>query len=39
MDQVLQIRGVHFKVHWTLTKVSAPFEAEWQGRGPAHVES
>ncbi len=35
MDQVLQIRGVHFRVHWTLAKVKAPFEAEWQGRGPA----
>jgi carbon monoxide dehydrogenase subunit G len=35
MDQVLQIRGVHFKVHWRLTQVNAPFEAEWQGRGPA----
>jgi hypothetical protein len=35
MDQVLQIRGVHFKVHWTLAKVNAPYEAEWEGRGPA----
>lgn len=35
MDQVLQIHGVPFKVHWTLARVNAPFEAEWQGRGPA----
>jgi len=35
MDQVLTLHGVHFKVHWTLTKVEPPREAEWQGRGPA----
>ena len=35
MDQVLHIRGVSFKVHWTLECAIAPREAEWQGRGPA----
>jgi uncharacterized membrane protein len=35
MDQVLQIHGVPFKVHWTLATVDPPREAEWQGRGPA----
>lgn len=35
MDQVLHMRGMSFKVHWTLTSVNAPHEAEWQGRGPA----
>ncbi|MDQ2759214.1 MAG: SRPBCC family protein [Actinomycetota bacterium] len=35
MDQVLQIRGVSFRVHWTLIEVSAPHNAEWEGRGPA----
>jgi carbon monoxide dehydrogenase subunit G len=35
MEQVLHIRGVSFKVHWKLVAVSAPHEAEWQGRGPA----
>jgi len=35
MDQVLSIHGVPFKVHWTLAQVNAPYEAEWQGRGPA----
>jgi uncharacterized protein YndB with AHSA1/START domain len=36
MDQVLQIRGVSFRVHWTLTDVREPRHAEWEGRGPAH---
>lgn len=35
MDQVLQILGVPFKVHWTLETVVAPRLAEWHGRGPA----
>jgi uncharacterized protein YndB with AHSA1/START domain len=36
MDQVLHIRGVSFHVHWTLTDVSSPQHAEWEGQGPAH---
>jgi carbon monoxide dehydrogenase subunit G len=36
MDQVLHMRGVSFNVHWTLTDMSAPRHAEWEGRGPAH---
>ena len=36
MDQVLHIRGVSFRVHWTLVDVSAPNVAEWEGHGPAH---
>ncbi|HET9719959.1 MAG TPA: SRPBCC family protein [Solirubrobacteraceae bacterium] len=35
MDQVLCMRGVNFKVHWTLVDVRRPQEAEWEGRGPA----
>jgi uncharacterized membrane protein len=35
MDQVLCMRGVNFKVHWTLSDVRRPREAEWEGRGPA----
>lgn len=35
MDQVLHMRGVSFKVHWTLAGVDPPHRAEWQGRGPA----
>jgi uncharacterized protein YndB with AHSA1/START domain len=35
MDQMLHIRGMPFKVHWTLESVRAPKEAEWHGRGPA----
>lgn len=36
MDQALHIRGVSFNVHWTLTDVSSPNHAEWEGQGPAH---
>jgi uncharacterized membrane protein len=36
MDQVLHMRGVSFRVHWTLEDVSAPNLAQWEGRGPAH---
>jgi uncharacterized protein YndB with AHSA1/START domain len=36
MDQVLHMHGVSFKVHWTLVDVRAPYEARWEGRGPAH---
>ena len=35
MDQTLHLRGVNFKVHWTLVEVTRPHEAEWEGRGPA----
>ena len=34
MDQVLHLRGVSFKVHWTLESVRKGREAEWHGRGP-----
>jgi uncharacterized protein YndB with AHSA1/START domain len=36
MDQGLSIRGLTFHVRWTLTDMSAPNVAEWEGRGPAH---
>jgi uncharacterized protein YndB with AHSA1/START domain len=36
MDQVLHMRGVSFRVHWTLADVREPRHAEWEGRGPAH---
>jgi uncharacterized protein YndB with AHSA1/START domain len=35
MDQVLSLRGVSFKVHWTLQRVVPQRRAEWIGRGPA----
>ncbi len=35
MDQTLALRGVPFKVAWTLVEVRAPFFARWEGRGPA----
>jgi uncharacterized protein YndB with AHSA1/START domain len=36
MDQVLHMRGVSFRVHWTLADVSEPNRAEWEGQGPAY---
>jgi uncharacterized membrane protein len=39
MDQVLHMRGVSFRVHWTLVDVHEPDHAEWEGRGPAHSEA
>jgi uncharacterized protein YndB with AHSA1/START domain len=36
MTQVLHIRGVSFRVQWTLTDVKPPNHAEWEGQGPAH---
>jgi len=36
MDQALHIRGVSFHVHWTVTDISSPNVAEWEGQGPAH---
>jgi uncharacterized protein YndB with AHSA1/START domain len=35
MDQVLYLRGVSFRVHWTLVEVNEPTDAEWAGVGPA----
>jgi uncharacterized protein YndB with AHSA1/START domain len=35
MDQVLHMRGVSFRVHWTLADVTEPHRATWEGHGPA----
>ena len=35
MDQSIHMRGVTFKVHWTLEEVTPPRVAVWGGRGPA----
>jgi uncharacterized protein YndB with AHSA1/START domain len=35
MEQTLCLRGVNFKVHWTLAEADAPRFAVWEGRGPA----
>ncbi len=35
MEQMLQIRGVSFKVKWKLATVQAPRHAQWDGAGPA----
>ena len=35
MRQTLRMHGVSFHVNWTLENVTAPHEADWEGRGPA----
>ena len=35
MDQTLCIRGIAFKVRWTLKYLEEPSYARWEGRGPA----
>ena len=39
MEQLLHLRGVTFRVHWTLVDINAPNHAEWEGQGPAHSEA
>jgi len=36
MEQTLCLRGVNFKVKWTLTECEPGRSATWEGRGPAH---
>lgn len=39
MDQTLCIRGISFKVHWTLKYLEAPEYARWEGNGPARSKA
>jgi uncharacterized membrane protein len=39
MDQVLHMRGVSFRVHWTVVDITPPHYVEWEGRGPAHSKA
>jgi uncharacterized protein YndB with AHSA1/START domain len=36
MDQTMHVRGLTFRVHWTLMAIDSPYHAEWEGGGPAH---
>lgn len=36
MEQTMHMRGLNFRVHWTLIDLNPPMHAEWDGRGPAH---
>jgi uncharacterized membrane protein len=36
MDQAMHVRGLTFRVHWTVVSLSSPERAEWEGTGPAH---
>ena|SRR5947209_5812791 len=35
MDQSMHVRGLTFRVHWTLMAIDSPRRAEWEGGGPA----
>jgi uncharacterized protein YndB with AHSA1/START domain len=39
MDQAMSVRGITFRVHWRLATVHAPYEACWEGGGPAHSDA
>ena len=39
MDQTLHLRGVRFKVRWTLEDVREPNYARWVGAGPARSQA
>lgn len=39
MDQSMAVRGVTFRVHWTLVEVNPPTDAKWEGIGPAHSQA
>ncbi len=39
MDQRLHLRGVTFKVEWTLQQVEPPYFARWEGHGPARARA
>jgi carbon monoxide dehydrogenase subunit G len=39
MDQTLCIRGISFRVHWTLKQLEPPHFARWEGRGPARSKA
>lgn len=36
MSQAIHVRGLTFKVHWTLEAIDKPHLAAWEGIGPAH---
>jgi uncharacterized protein YndB with AHSA1/START domain len=37
--QTLHLRGVNFKVHWTVEELNEPKSAVWEGRGPARSKA
>jgi len=39
LEQTLSLRGVNFKVHWTVEEADAPRHAVWEGRGPARSKA
>jgi len=36
LDQTMQLRGITFRVHWTVVAMASPHRAQWEGSGPAH---
>jgi len=39
MSQTLHLRGMPFKVQWTLEDLDAPHYARWEGSGPARAKA
>ena len=39
MSQTLHLRGVPFRVQWTLEELDAPHYARWEGSGPARAKA
>ena len=39
MSQTLHLRGMPFRVHWTLEELDAPRYARWEGAGPARAKA
>ncbi len=39
MSQTLHLRGMAFKVQWTLEDLDAPHYARWEGSGPARAKA
>jgi carbon monoxide dehydrogenase subunit G len=39
MGQTLHLRGMPFRVQWTLEELDAPHYARWEGSGPARAKA
>jgi uncharacterized membrane protein len=39
MDQAMSVRGITFRVHWSLAELDPPHMARWEGAGPAHSDA
>jgi uncharacterized membrane protein len=39
LDQTMHVRGITFRVHWTVVAMRQPQRAQWEGAGPAHSKA